>query len=140
MPGQAGTATAPGQSRIAAVTSPLPTNGTGDDAGVFTSPALRMIGLSGLSINVDRLSLGALAAIDIVVQIRVDSDNGSWINLGIPCCCDPTALTAIPAGAGGLAFVSWDHIAAREARFVATAAGGAPGEAMGRIILMGTST
>ena len=137
MPGQVGTATAPGQSRIAAVTSPLPTNGELDEAGNFTSPELRMIGLSGLSINVDRLALGALGAINVTVQIRVDSDQGDWINLGIPCCCDPTTLTGIVAGAGGIAFVSWDHIAAREARFIVA---GVAGEALGRIILMGTST
>ena len=137
MPGQAGTATAPGQSRIAASTSPLPTNGTFDDAGNYASQELRTIGLSGLAINIDRLALGALGTISVAVQIRVDSDMGDWITLGIPCCCEPDTLEDIPAGAGGVAFVSWDHIAAREARFVAT---GVAGEALGRIILMATST
>lgn len=141
MPGQAGTATAPGQQRISVATSPLdlPPGAVLDGAGLFSSPApLRVIGLSGLSVNVDRTALPADPnTISVFVQIRIDSDGGDWRTLGIPCCCDPDVLKDIPQGAGDQVFVSWDHIAARQARVVIT---GTAGAEIGFVTLMATAT
>lgn len=104
MPGATGNATAPGDGRIAAAQLPLNTPVAGQVlvAGAFTSAALSLVGLPGLSMT---FSNDGANAMTVQVKLFVQDSAATY------------DLPAFVVASNADAFVSWDHIAARGAFF-----------------------
>jgi hypothetical protein len=110
MPGGTGNATAPGDGRLSAAQLPLNTSSGGQalTAGAFTSGALSLIGLPGVSIVFNNDGANPMT---VQVSVFVQDITSTY------------DLPAFVVAAGADAFVSFDHIAARGAFYTVTGVG-----------------